>query len=389
MKYQKIAGFALSMLMLSACSGITAQAEDALPLELEINVSVPTQSEIRDYVAAHPFDRSAKTTYIKEPSDSSPGVMSEESRTNALNTLNVMRYICGLNEVTISEDYQEKAEAGAWLCRLNQTMSHSPEQPAGVPDELYEKGYAGANGSNLCQGSGRLSDIVLKGWFWDGGVASLGHRRWCQNPDFKTTGFGCDSIFTAMYVTGQGGINTSITGVSFPAQNMPVEYFGQGVEWSISLYTDSDVLNTSNVNVTLVRSSDNQTWHFSESASDGSFSVDNTSYLGRGFIIFTPDGIQEYQAGDSYTVTIESPAIANPLTYTVNFFSLDAPEEEYFAGDINKDGSVSVSDAVYLLKYLHGRQNLTEEQAGLADLNGDGTVNIYDLIYLKKVLIYG
>lgn len=55
------------------------------------------------------------------------------------------------------------------------------------------------------------------------------------------------------------------------------------------------------------------------------------------------------------------------------------------AGDINADGTVSVADAVMLLKYLLTEGTLTN--AAAADLNADGKITGADLSLLKQMLI--
>ena len=56
-------------------------------------------------------------------------------------------------------------------------------------------------------------------------------------------------------------------------------------------------------------------------------------------------------------------------------------------GDINDDGNVSVSDVVFLQKYILGSKSITKEKYEVADINTDGLVDVFDLVALKyKVL---
>lgn len=382
--------FTLTAFILTAnllCTGLPAEAAAQ-----GINVPVPSQEEIKAYTQAHPFDIYEDTVYDTAPSQSEPGVLSESSKTRALNTINVMRYISGLDEVVIDEAYQKQDEAAVWLFDLNHGMAHSPQKPDGVSDELYQTAQNGANGSDIGFGYDSLPDAVLTGWMWDGGVSTLGHRRWCQNPGFTRTGFGYQNGYAAMYVTGQGAYNSKgITGISWPAQNMPVEYFSAGVDWSIIMDTP---LNSSDITVKLERTTDGRIWNFSETASDGIFIVDNTDYLGEGCIIFNPDDITDYADGDNYTVTITG--LSEPVSYTVDFFSLDSVQETetetsdvivYMPGDVTQDNEISVADVILLQKYLLGMESLNYEQYLAADMTDDDLVNIYDLIALKKYLL--
>ena len=54
-------------------------------------------------------------------------------------------------------------------------------------------------------------------------------------------------------------------------------------------------------------------------------------------------------------------------------------------GDVDKDGNVSLTDAVMLYQYLHNKGTLTN--AAMADLNQDNKINVYDLALLKKELL--
>ncbi len=54
--------------------------------------------------------------------------------------------------------------------------------------------------------------------------------------------------------------------------------------------------------------------------------------------------------------------------------------------DVNGDGSVNVSDAVEIQKYLAGLVTLNKAQQKSADCNNDGIINITDAVYLQKAL---
>lgn len=66
-------------------------------------------------------------------------------------------------------------------------------------------------------------------------------------------------------------------------------------------------------------------------------------------------------------------------------FEESAPE--ILTGDINQDGQVSVSDVIFLQKYLHGQESFTKAQFQTAELTQDGKVNIFDFIKLKYLLL--
>lgn len=53
-------------------------------------------------------------------------------------------------------------------------------------------------------------------------------------------------------------------------------------------------------------------------------------------------------------------------------------------GDINGDGSVSISDGVLMQKYILGTEALNSVQLECADLSDDSIVNIFDMIMFRK-----
>ncbi|MEE1282620.1 MAG: leucine-rich repeat protein [Acutalibacteraceae bacterium] len=57
------------------------------------------------------------------------------------------------------------------------------------------------------------------------------------------------------------------------------------------------------------------------------------------------------------------------------------------AGDISGDGEISIIDVIYLLKYINGGIELTEEQLVNADLNNDSEFTIVDVILIQKIII--
>lgn len=95
-----------------------------------ISVNYHTQAEILEYLQENQVDRSAETSYSTEASLVSPydaGSISSDSQQSALNTLNAIRYIAGIDEVSINSDYTDAAQAAALVNAANKELSHSPE----------------------------------------------------------------------------------------------------------------------------------------------------------------------------------------------------------------------------------------------------------------------
>jgi len=51
------------------------------------------------------------------------------------------------------------------------------------------------------------------------------------------------------------------------------------------------------------------------------------------------------------------------------------------------DGSVSVSDALMVLRFTMGLETLSDAQLELADFNGDGTVSTVDALDILRAAI--
>ncbi len=317
-----------------------------------VQENLPSKEEIRQYINEHSWTKS-KTTFDTEPNQDNyeVGKISSESLNNTLNSMNCIRYIVGLPEVVLNDTYTELAQHAAFVNFLNKQLSHQPEKPEGCPDEIYEKGLQGASSSNIAYGysSGfadmfALSTRILSAWMNDSdtnNIDRLGHRRWVINPTMSATGFGEAGdghyVYTAMYSfdrKNQFAVNDFI---SWPAKTMPVEYFEQDMAWSVELGSNYGKSVLSNVEVTLKKKGSNQTWTFNQATSneqENYFNVDTQNYGSlANCIIFRPNLAEiSYANGDIFEVSItgltNSDGTPATLEYTVNFFSLEASEEE-------------------------------------------------------------
>ena len=58
----------------------------------------------------------------------------------------------------------------------------------------------------------------------------------------------------------------------------------------------------------------------------------------------------------------------------------------FSGGDINGDFIVNVLDIVFMVQYIIGNQELTEEQLAAGDLTQDGGINILDIVALMSII---
>lgn len=254
------------------------------------------------------------------------GELSDATLQNALDTLNFVRYIAGLNyDVTLLEKYNQYCQDGSLVMYANRTMTHTPTQPDGMSYELYRSGYTGTSSSNIAMGYTNFSKAITNAWMADSSgesnITCVGHRRWILNPTMTSTGFGIVGTYSAMYAHDNSYAYTTTSGVTWPAQTMPVEYFYSSYPWSYSAGTSLSGTYT----VTLTNETSGQVWTMStangyQSGSDFAL-INNSSYGQKGCIIFRPSGAT-YSAGDVYSVLITKADGDVLASYTVDFFSL-------------------------------------------------------------------
>ena len=303
-----------------------------------INVDYHSQEEIKAYADTYGFYGEA--TYTQQPvrmAPYSPGQLSNETQQGALETLNFMRYIAGIPyNVQLDSEYINMAQAGCLVNAVNGSMSHYPDKPYDMQDDLFQLGYNGANKSNLSWGYNSLVDAILNGWMNDGdssNIDRIGHRRWILNPSMKKTGFGCVGSFCALYATDSPFDETNQYGIAWPAQTMPTELFTTSYPWNISMGYEVDY---GSVNVKLTNETTGYTWNFSSQYADGDFYVDNQGYGQKGCIIFRPNAIDEYRSGDRFLVEITG--LKEKVSYEVRFFDL-YPELHVVEDEIYFDDS--------------------------------------------------
>ncbi len=310
---------------------VMAAGESAVGL----NVASHTQAEIQAFINAHPAYRNQVDIYKVAAKDEpfAPGKLSDVNQRSALNLLNQIRYIAGVNSnVGLLTEQEDTVAAAALVLRLysaqykaqngKDILTHYPPRAAAISDSsydsLYSLGYTGASRSNIAMGY-TVSSAMLAYMSDsdDTNIKTVGHRRWMLNPTMGKTVFGANGRFSAMYahdLSGAGGQSK----VAWPAQQMPLQYFNANDPWSVS-YGRS--LTANQITVTLVRVRDGKTWSFSSSGADGDFYVENNAYGQRGCVIFRPSGLGSIAQGDTFNVSINDGAAGELTRYTVRFFS--------------------------------------------------------------------
>lgn len=321
----------LFALMLGSLQPLSRGATQVTALAAEndkaagINVRYRTQEEIKEYIKKYGTMINTEVKYEEAPllySPYSAGKLTKGTLRSALKMINQLRYIAGISyNVKLKSSYNKMAQAVAVVNYANGGLSHYPNKPSGMGNELYEPGKAGSSMSNLGYGYSSINSAIALGFMEDGdisNISTLGHRRWILNPSMSATGFGYTGNVTAMYAFDTKNVYAKEFGVLWPAQNMPVEFFGNTHPWSISMGYKVDA---SQISVKLTRLADKKRWVFSREKAAGYFGVNNEYYGQQGCIIFRPDEINGYKAGDVFKVEVSG--LKEPLSYHVVFFSLD------------------------------------------------------------------
>lgn len=293
-------------------------------------VNKPTQDQIRSYIISKKVNLAASAQYATEPLLEAPyaaGALAQGTLDNALNTLNMYRYIVGIpSNVTLDATYNQQCQAACVVSAGNGKLNHYPTQPAGMGKALYDLGYQGASSSNLSlgwvYGAGPADSVTMFMSDSDeANVGVLGHRWWCLNPTMQKTGFGYAGIYGAMYSMDTPFGANQYDAIAWPAANTPVELFDVTDAWSVSgPWIDAS---DSSISVTLVRARDGKTWNFSKTKTDDGFFAANVGFNGRSdrqTVIFRPDGVGSYNDGDSFNVTVKTSA--RTYSYAVNFFNV-------------------------------------------------------------------
>ena len=302
-----------------------------------LNVQARTQAEIQAFVDAHPSYRNQQNLYSVAAKDApyAPGKLSPVNQQSALNLVNQLRYIAGLDgNVGLLAEQEDAMGATALVLRLyseqyksqygKDILTHYPGRASAIADAaydaLYSAGYTGAGRSNIAMGYTVTGALLAYMSDSDANnVGTVGHRRWILNPTMGKTAFGANGRFSSMYahdLSGAGGQ----TKVAWPAQEMPYQYFNPSDPWSLSY---GRALDPAQMSVTLVRVRDGKVWNFSAAASDGEFTVENSTYGQKGCVIFRPSGLDSFAVGEVFNVSVTDGSAGETTRYTVRFFSLD------------------------------------------------------------------
>jgi hypothetical protein len=139
-----------------------------------------------------------------------PGSVPDPAQQNGLRRTNLYRWLAGLPPAGLDAGHIPVEQACAALENGLGHLDHFP--PEGSPCYSAD-GAAGAGSSNLAQGTGLADSVDL--FVDDGGVPSLGHRRWVLSATLGNTAFGHRPPFTCMYAFDMSG-QTDLDFIAWP-----------------------------------------------------------------------------------------------------------------------------------------------------------------------------
>lgn len=316
------------------------------------SVAKLSKSTIANYlnsIYSAKFDLYSITPNVTVPYSS--GAASAEHYKYALASVNLMRQIGGLPNVTFKDEYNTYAQYGAVLLAAGGVFSHTPPCPAGMDSEFYLNGVTGTSRGNISMGSSPYYTMpkFTTGYMQDNSgsnVTTVGHRRWVLNPGMGQTGFGYAASTSGMGYSVMYAFDNSKTGVdydfiSWPSSgNFPNTIMSAKEPWSVTLNpakfkTDSASLNTSNISVTIT-APNGITKTFTATDYNDSlvnntgksyFNIDTAGYGVNNCIIFRPgtDVFGTNALSGIYTVVIsglkEKMGTPATLCYTIDFFN--------------------------------------------------------------------
>lgn len=185
-----------------------------------------TKSQIVEFINSHNAQNAYSTYYQVEPIVQNPyriGRLSDDTLNGALNLLNIYRYIAGVPaNVVLDEEEINLAQVASLVNASNDIMTHYPDKPSDMSEDIYALGAKGASSSNLGKGHKSLGAAISSGWMFDGNNSNIdrvGHRRWVLNPTMGKTGFGKTRIYSAMYSLDESNSEgEGIVEVAWPAE---------------------------------------------------------------------------------------------------------------------------------------------------------------------------
>ena len=97
--------------------------------------------------------------------------------------------------------------------------------------------------------------------------------------------------------------------------------------------------------------------------------------------------VDQYRQGDVWAWWGDGQPSLAEITSAEPVTESESQLPEILLGDVNLDGTLSLTDVILFQKYLLASETFSQEQYAVSDVNQDGITNIFDFVSLKKELL--
>ena len=271
--------------------------------------------------------------FASEPSVKAPyapGRLSGNAVRETLGRLNYARWQCGLNPVTVNEQYMERSQKGAVVLAATNTLTHTPTKPADMEEAFFKEAYEGVNAdadySGNCSQGASIYDSI-KGYLDDNNNLSgdIGHRLSLLDKKADRVSFGSAGAFgcLSMYYS-SAPLNNGESYYAWPSAGyFPAEMLSPYASWHIQ--TEGRVKDT--IRVTL--NYDGKDYAGLNCAYDSFYSAVRFAIPASLFNRITENGVFKDGTVVNVTMTGMADEENNPITvtYPVRFVKA-GPEQE-------------------------------------------------------------
>lgn len=322
--------------------------------------------EAHDALKTFPGD----TPYVIDPETSSPyapGEVGEDVLDEALDYLNFLRELAGLQPVERSRIYDYQCQHGAVLLAALDYVDHNAPNPGDMDKNFYDSAHLATSSSNIAKFNWMRPSILREGIAYfarddgDANLSVLGHRRWLLNPTMNATGFGLANSesgmsYVAMYAHDMGKPDAEWSEVCWPASGVfPVELMHSHLAWSVSL--NPEIYDVENPQIKVTLAGENLRFEFdcTTGNGDGFCTVSMENYGSGPCVIFRPDfegtDFTDYEQNQRWTVTlsglIKTDGTETALTYVTEMTSL-YPQEVANIELSQLEAEIKVNETLHL-----------------------------------------
>ncbi|MFK8285375.1 CAP domain-containing protein [Capnocytophaga canis] len=275
-----------------------------------------------------------KELYVKEPSlkTCECGELKEDIKQKALEYVNAVRALHGLEKVTYNHEKQKETQCAAFSIVANKNMTHyiTPKARCYTIDAANGAMNSNLFWSSLYYPAHAFVLFLIEGWMDEKGSNSVGHRRWILDPFMKKIAFGVAADYqsrsagASLYVVDRGRKseklkNQNLQFIAYPYKKYPAHLFPKDAYLSFSViadktsrFDDNREVDFSNAIISVL--------HQNEKYIVSDVSYDNEGAGVANSIQWKVEGLEE---GKAYTVKIQNVKVKNETKNYQYQFTID------------------------------------------------------------------